>query len=68
MLSSGIKIAHRVRIVALSHDMWFELVTRNRQYRAPVAGELQTGDLTELKEPDFSEHNDNGEGRSHVEL
>ena len=65
MLRSGIEVAHRVRIVALSHDMCFELVTRNRQYRTPVAGELQTGALTALKEPDFSENNDNGVSRSH---
>ena len=67
MLRCDIEIVNRVRIVALSPDMHFELVTRNRQYRAPVAGELQTGSLAALKEPDFSEHNDNG-GRSHVEL
>ena len=68
MLRCDIEIANRVRIVDLSRYMYFELVTRYRQYRAPVAGELQTGSLTALKEPDFSEHNDNGVGRSHVEL
>ena len=51
MLRCDIEIAKSVRIVALSRDMHFELVTRNRQYRAPVAGELQTGALTALEEP-----------------
>ena len=68
MLRCDIEIAKSVRIIALSRDMHFELVTRNRQYRAPVAGELQTGALTALEEPDFSEHNNNGVGRSHIEL
>ena len=68
MLRSDIEIANRVRIVALSRDMHFVLVTRNRQYRAPVAGELQTGTLTALKKPDFSEHNNNGVSRSQIEL
>ena len=68
MLRCDIEIANRVRIVALSRDMYFELVTRNRQYSAPVAVKLQTGALTALKEPNFSEHDDNGVGRSHVEL
>ena len=67
MLRCDIEIAKSVRIVALSRDMHFELVTRNRQYRAPVAGELQTGALTALEEPDFSEHNNNGVGRSRIE-
>ena len=68
MLRFDIEIANRVRIVVLSRDMHFELVTRNRQYRAPVARELQTGALTALEEPDFSVHNNNGIGRSHIEL
>ena len=68
MLRCDIDIAKSVRIIALSRDMDFELVTRNRQYRAPVAGEFQTGALTALEEPDFSEHNNNGVGRSHIEL
>ena len=38
ILRCDIEIANRVRIVALSRDMHFVLVTRNRQYRAPVAG------------------------------
>ena len=67
MLRCDDEIANGVRIVDLSRDN-FELVTRNRQYRAPDAGELHTGVLTELKEPDFSERNDNGLGRSYVEL
>ena len=66
MLRCDIEIDNRVRIVALSCDMHFEFVTRNRQYRAPVAGELQTGALTALKEPDFGEHNDNGVGRNYI--
>ena len=67
MLRCDIEIAKSVRI-ALFRDMHFELVTRNRQYRAPVAGELQTGALTALEEPDFSEHNNNGVCRSDIEL
>ena len=68
MLRCNIELAKSDRIVALSRDMHFELVTRNHQYRAPVAGELKTGALTALEEPDFSEHNNNGVGRSHIEL
>ena len=66
MLRCDDEIANRVGIVDLSRDKYIELVTRNRQYRAPVAGELHTGELTALEAPDFSEHNDLG--RSHVEL
>ena len=65
MLRCDDEIANRVGIVDLSRDKYIELITRN-QYRAPVVGELHTGDLTALEEPDFSEHNDLG--RSHVEL
>ena len=68
MLRCDMEIAKCVRIIALSRDVHFELVTRKRQYRAPVAGELQTGALTALEDPDFSEHNNNGVGRSHIEL